>query len=124
MRAAMGKRIKFLVVLAMLALVPLRAVAALTIGLCAMSDENAATVQVHAGHGHAHPHAESAAAETQKDSKAPCNLCAEHCGSAAFAVPAHPSPLVVTAGSQRAVPRHLLLPRLTPEELDRPPIVL
>lgn len=124
MRAAMGKRIKFLVVLAMLALVPLRAVAALTIGLCAMSDESAATVQLHAGHGHTHPHDNSPAAETQKDSKAPCNLCAEHCGSAAFAVPADLSPLALTAGLERAAPHYLLLLGLMPEELDRPPIIL
>lgn len=123
MRAAMGKRVKFFVVLAMLALVPLRGVAAMTIGLCALTDKGAAALS-HVGHGHAHSPGESPAAEPQKESKAPCNVCAEHCGSAAFAVPADISPLAVTAGLERAAPRHLLPPGLMLQELDRPPIAL
>ena len=123
MRPAMGKKIKFLVILAMVALVPLRAVAAVTIGLCALGD-NAAAVHVHAEHGHASSHDQSPAGEPQNESKPACNVCAEHCGSAVFAVPASPSPLPVTAGLQRAVPAHFLAPGLTLEELDRPPIAL
>ena len=117
MRAAMGKRIKFLIVLAMLALVPLRALAAVTMGVCALADKGAGT-HVHAMHAH-EDHAPS-----QDQSKSPCNLCAEHCGSAAFAVPAAVSPLAVIAGVQPAAPRHLVPPGLMPEELDQPPIAL
>lgn len=96
----------------MLALVPLRGVAAMTIGLCELSDK-AAAAQIVAEHGHNSSH-----------DHAPCNLCAEHCGSAVFAVPEIVSPLAVTAGLQPAAPLHLLLPGLAPEELDRPPIAL
>jgi hypothetical protein len=119
MRAAMGRKIKFVVVLALLALMPLRAIAAVTLGVCALAEKAVAT-HVDA----AHAHAEGDHAPSQDDSKSPCNLCAEHCGSAAFAAPAADSPLAVPGALQRAASRHLLPPGLTPEELDRPPIVV
>jgi hypothetical protein len=119
----MGKRLKFLIILAMVALLPVRAVAAVTIGFCALADK-AAAVQLHAEHGHASSDHSATTSQPQNDSKADCNVCAEHCTSASFAVPASPASLPISAGLDRAPPGEMLPPGFIPEQLDRPPVVL
>jgi hypothetical protein len=107
------RRLKTLVVLVLLALLPLRAVAAVTIGLCAM-DQKQEVASAHHGCEEERP------AQTQKSSS--CSICVEHCSSAAFVLPAVQS-VAGQAMSEAGVPlAERVAPAFFPEHLDRPPL--
>jgi hypothetical protein len=109
----------FLVVLALLALVPLRALASVTIGFCAVTHPGAAQVQVDHDHG-AHPHGEA----PESDLNADCNACAEHCTSASVLLPALPATLAGAFGAERVVMAEYFAAGHVPEHLDPPPLAL
>jgi len=110
----------FLVVLALLALLPLRALAAVTIGFCAVAHPGA-TVQAQAAHDHAaHPHGEAPDSGLNAD----CNACAEHCTSASVLLPALPATLAGAFSAERVVLAEYFDAGHVPEQLDPPPLAL
>jgi hypothetical protein len=122
----MGNRLKFLIVLTLIALLPLRALAAVTVGLCAIGHQDAA-VQVVSDHAHAHDsshHDNGAAPEPQTGATPGCNVCAEHCTSAACVVPIEPTALPVSTGSDRIPHGERVAAGFIPEHLDPPPLAL
>ena len=120
----MPRALKLAVVLMLMALMPLRAVAGVTIGFCASGHEDMAAAQV-TGHAHDagqqahHGHGEDGPSQAVDSS---CNVCAEHCSSAAFA-PAMDAALaaqpVVREGVDAATPGTAVF---FPDQLDRPPL--
>jgi hypothetical protein len=119
----MARSLKVVVVLVLLALLPLRALAAVTIGFCAVGDEGAA-VQVQAGHVHGSPHHHGVAPEPQSDTSPGCNVCAEHCTSASFVVPVALTALPLSTSSERIPHGEQLAAGFIPEHLDPPPLAL
>jgi len=117
----MPRALKLAVVLMLMALMPLRAVASVTIGFCATGHHGEAahaSAPAHGGEAHGH-HGDSPPAKPVESS---CNVCAEHCSSAAFAIPVvavtEPQPTGAdhTALAERHFPLHV------PSQLDRPPL--
>jgi len=106
-------------VLALLALVPLRALASVTIGFCAATHPGAAQAQVDHDHA-AHAHGEAPDPEPNAD----CNSCVEHCTSASVLLPALPATLAGTFGTERAVLPAYFAAGHVPEHLDPPPLAL
>ena len=106
----------------MVALVPLRAVAAVTVGFCAMSQHasvqaDAATIHV-ASHEHdspLHPHGDA--------NQDRCNACAEHCASASV-VTSDELPLPSPAGADCVARGVEFAGGFVPDHLDPPPLVL
>ena len=123
MRSGMRTPLKFLIVLALLALVPMRALAAVTIGFCAVGHQDAA-VQVQADHGHDSSHHNGAAPEPQTGATPGCNVCAEHCTSAACVVPDALTALPVSISSDRIPHGERVAAGFIPEHLDPPPLAL
>jgi len=119
----MPRALKLAAVLVLVALLPLRAVAGVTIGFCASGHQDVA-VQAH-GTGHAPgsgEHAHHGDDSPVQPVKASCNICAEHCSNAAFATPADPA-----FEAHPAVRDHTLFivrgaPAFVPDRLDRPPL--
>jgi len=116
----MLSRLKILVVLVLVALMPLRALASVTIGFCA-SGHQEQPVAAHGAHG---DHAHRGADDQQGKPVAPtCNICAEHCSSAAFApdgaARAVAAPAVSEARTGVAV---RAAPAFVHDRLDRPPL--
>jgi hypothetical protein len=120
--AFMPRALKTLAVLLLIALVPMRAVAGVTIGFCA-SGHNDVAVAAHAAD------APDAGAHAQHGNDLPaqpvepsCNICAEHCSSAAFA----PSTDVAVDAWPIQHDRIDLAgrnsPAYFPDQLDRPPL--
>ena len=77
---------------------PLRAVAGVSIGTCPAGHEDMGAAVYSSGHGHdtsahAHPTEDSSGTQDQHS----CNICAEHCSSAAFA-PTAPTAISVHRG--------------------------
>lgn len=107
---------RLLVVLLLAALLPLRAVAAVTIGFCAAGHQDQA-VQAHAGH--AHHDGDEQPADSSKPS---CSNCAAHCSGAAFA----PSAVAAVEAARITEIRISLAERVAPafisDQLDRPPL--
>jgi hypothetical protein len=108
-------RLKTAVVLLMLAFMPLRALAAVTIGFCAMQHHGtaAATGEYGASHEHGAPDGEG--------NHEQCNACVEHCASASVA--ASPDlPLPAVAGAQRIAAAERFAAGFILDQLDRPPL--
>lgn len=116
----MPRTLKLLAILALLAALPLRAVAGVTIGFCASGHKGMAVV-VQASQGqHAHvQHGDDGPVQPVESS---CNICAEHCSSAAFAIPAVPAADAWVSGQDRTVHAEHGLPLHVPDQLDRPPL--
>src|SRR5438128_392115 len=73
--------LKNAILILMVALVPLRAMAAVTVGFCAMSQH--APVQAYAATDHAAPHEHDRALHPHGNANHDrCDACAEHCASA------------------------------------------
>jgi len=119
----MPRTLKALVVLVLVVLMPLRAMAAVTVGLCAAGhDESAAATHAESGHGtsvHAHHGSDN---PPDKPGAPSCSACVEHCSGAAFA------PSAARAVSAPAVVRDRILfagriaPAFSSDPLDRPPL--
>ena len=117
----MPRALKFLAVLVLVAILPLRAVASVTIGFCASGHHGEAahaSAPAHGAEGHAH-HGD---APPEKPVESSCNVCAEHCSSAAFAVPVVPLTEAQPAGRDRTSLAAFASPLHIPDQLDRPPL--
>jgi hypothetical protein len=115
--------LKALLIVVLVALMPLRAVAAVTIGFCAAGHQEAA-VPSHAEHGHdAQVHAHHAGDQPPAKPATPsCGSCVEHCSGVAFA----PSIAQSVEAGPVAQERVFLAERIAPvfilDQLDRPPL--
>jgi hypothetical protein len=120
----MPRALRTLVILLLAALLPLRAVAAVTIGYCAAGHQDMA-VAAHGDHGHgAGNHAQHDEDQPAKPATPSCSICVEHCSGAAFAPSASrtaDTPAVVQdciSLAERATPAFV------PDQPDRPPLAL
>ena len=104
--------LRTLVVLLLVLLLPLRAVAAVTIGLCAMGQQEAPA---------AHQGCDEHPAES---TPSPCNICVEHCASAVFALCAPQSATGNAVAESNRPLAERVAPAFVPEQLDRPPLAL
>ena len=114
--AAMPRALRTLVLLLLVAMLPLRAMAAVTIGFCAMGHEDSVVA------AHAHHDGDDQPAKPATPS---CSICIEHCSNAAVALSAVQA---VDAPAAIAQDRILLAERVAPafisDQLDRPPLAL
>jgi hypothetical protein len=114
--------LKNAILILMVALVPLRAVAAVTVGFCAMSQH--APVQVDAATDHAASHEHDSALHPHGDANQDrCNACAEHCASASV-VTSGEVPLPSPAGANRVARGEGFAAGFVPDHLDHPPLAL
>jgi hypothetical protein len=115
------RKLKFFVVFAMLALVPLRALAAVTVGLCA-DYHGAGLATEHAAHHHGAAGDETSPHGDASGSPSVCNLCTACCTGASFA-PDTPSAFVVADVDPEHIPFFGRDPGAhVPDQLDRPPL--
>lgn len=84
----MTRASKVVILVLMLALVPLRTLAAVAIGFCPLGHQDS-TVQAAIGHEHTASHHHGQAPELQSDGHATCDVCVDHCSSGSFAPSAH-----------------------------------
>jgi hypothetical protein len=115
--------LKLLLVCAMLALVPLRGIAAVTVGICAVG-EHGAWAQVHADDGHGTHDDPSGPESGSDDNPAECGVCAEHCAGASFVIESAPASLADWARAERSLPGERFAAGHVPEHLDPPPLAL
>jgi hypothetical protein len=112
--------LKNAILILMVALVPLRAVAAVTVGFCAMSP----AVQANAATGHAASHEHDSALHPHGDvNHDRCDACAEHCASASV-VTSGELPLPSPAGAGRVARGEGFAAGFVPDHLDPPPLAL
>ena len=112
----MGRKLKFGVVVLMVALLPLRALATVTVGFCAMHGQ--ASHSMDAAHDHGHDSAQHG--ESHHDQ---CNACVEHCGSASLVAPPR-FPQLAAAGTDRITSGVRIAAGFVPDHLDPPPLAL
>ncbi|HEX7054079.1 MAG TPA: hypothetical protein VF211_09145 [Burkholderiales bacterium] len=98
-------KLKTLVLLLMLALLPVRALAAVTSGFCAFTDHHGAAAA--AGHSHG---------------EASCSFCVEHCSSAAFAPSDTPPRIAEAPAGGHSLLYQRSLAGFIPDPLDPPPL--
>jgi hypothetical protein len=119
----MPRALRTLAVLLLVALVPVRAVAGVTIGFCASGHHGmrvAAQGGSHHGMGdHAAPHGNEHPAQPVKAS---CSICVEHCSSAAFAPAMAPAVIALPAVQDRILLAERVAPAFFPSHPDRPPL--
>lgn len=112
----MSRTTKALVIVLLLAIVPLRGLAAVTVGFCAMGHHDSApAVHDHDGpdyHGH------------EPVGGTDCSICVEHCSSASFAVPAPLETFVSVQRSGRIVLGEHFAAGFVPDHLEPPPLAL
>ena len=120
MRGDMVKRMQFFVVMVMLALVPVRALAGVTAGMCAAADHEAVH-HVHSVHSDSSGHADDDEGRPSGPDT-DCGTCVEHCASAVVAVAFPASPLPTVKSGDRPSCRHISDLRFVPEHLDPPPL--
>ncbi|TAK88074.1 MAG: hypothetical protein EPO20_01165 [Betaproteobacteria bacterium] len=111
----MKRALKLLLVCAMLALIPLRGIAAMTGGICAAGDHGGA-VQAHADHGHG--------VQQGDGHNHDCSNCAEHCAGFAFVPHVAPAALPDFSGAEQVVALERFAAGHVPEHLDPPPLAL
>jgi hypothetical protein len=114
----MPRALRILVVMLLAALLPLRAVAAVTTGFCGAAHHDAAT-QAHAHHGHGAEHHHG---HDSRPAKPACNMCVEHCSSAALAPSGDRTALVTISPAARFLHAERVAPAFVPDQLDRPPL--
>jgi hypothetical protein len=113
-------KLKIFVVFALLALMPLRALAAVTVGLCATGDGGTAAELVAHHHGAANDQA-SPENDTKASSFA-CSLCTACCTGASFAPDALRAVALAAADLER-IPFFGRDPGAPhPDKLERPPL--
>lgn len=117
---AVTRTLKTALVILMLALVPIRAVAAVTTGFCAFAHEHGTPAhhasQAHGSHEHDAP--------SHSHDTSPCSSCAEHCSSAFFTTSAAPITLFTAPSAQPRVLQERFAAGFVPDHLDPPPLVL
>ena len=113
-----NRKLKFVVVLLMLAIMPVRALATVTTGFCAMHLASSGILET--GHGHHHGD-DPQHGDDQKHEG--CNACVEHCASGAIiALPELPLPPVF--GTVRISSGEPFAAGFIPEHLDPPPLAV
>jgi len=120
----MSRALKILAVMALMVVLPTRAVAAVTIGFCASGHKDMAVQAEHAGHGAgAGSHtSHSVPADEQPPFSRSCNICAEHCSSAAFATASESTAGVQPSGNNQTFLAVRNPPPFVPDQPDRPPL--
>ena len=88
----------------MVALVPVRALAAVTTGFCAFA------------HSHGHD------APGHEHDSSPCGTCVEHCSSAAFATCFTPASFTSLPSAERSLLHERSVAGFIPDPLDPPPL--
>lgn len=120
--AALAKNFKLLVLLVMLALVPLRALAAVTSGLCADYHGGASAPAHQHHHGHAAAGGDAQAPAGEGNVAAACSLCTTCCTGAAFA-PDAPRATPLARADLSPIPFFARGPGAhVPDGFDRPPL--
>lgn len=118
----MRSLLKTLTIFLLMALIPMRAAAAVTIGMCPSGHEGMAAAQP-AEHAHAAGEHEHGGDDTTSNSPEPsCNVCAEHCSSAAFAPSVNGAPAARPFSAERTHLAERSAPAAVPDQLDRPPL--
>lgn len=121
----MPRALKLAVVLILVGLMPMRAVAGLTIGFCASGHQDMAVAAQATGHGHdagQHAHHGHGDDVPNPPVESTCNVCAEHCSSAAFA-PAMEAALKAQPVRWERIDVAASHPAAVfPDQLDRPPL--
>ena len=115
--------LRTLVVLLLAALLPLRALAAVTIGYCAAGHQDM-TVAAHGEHvqaagSHAHHGGDDPPAKPATPS---CSICVEHCSNAAVAPSAAQAVASPAVAQDRIFFAERVAPAFIPDQLDRPPL--
>lgn len=119
---SMRRALKTLAIFLLVALMPVRAMAAVTIGFCPSGHADMA-VAAHAEHGHASgEHAHDTDTSGSSTSGSSCNICAEHCSSAAFAPCVDAAIAARPGGQERTQLTARSAPAPLPNQLDRPPL--
>lgn len=115
--------LRTLVVLLLAFLLPLRAVAAVTIGYCATGHQDM-TVAAHGDHTQgASSHANHGADEQPAKPATPsCSICVEHCSSAAFAPSSVQAVDFPPVAQDPVFLAERVAPAYFPNQLDRPPL--
>jgi hypothetical protein len=114
------RKLKLWLVLALLALVPLRALAAVTVGLCPDHAGSTSGSELMAHHGAMHD--DTSPQGDTSGSPSVCSLCTACCTGASFVPPA-PSVLALGHADLERIPffgRDPATPQ--PDRLDRPPL--
>ena len=123
--ARMLRALKLFAVVVLVALMPLRAVAGVTIGFCASGHKDMAVAAQTTGHAHDagehahHGHGDHAPSQPVESS---CNICAEHCSSAAFAPAMDAAFAAQPVGWESIDVAALPAAAVFPHRLDRPPL--
>ena len=112
----MPRALKLVAVLVLIALLPLRAMAGVTTGFCASGHKDMTAVHASALGQQSGAHAPVQPVESS------CKICAEHCSSAAFAIPAEPAVEAWVSDRDRTVLAEHGSALDVPGQLDRPPL--
>jgi len=120
---SMRGTLKTLAVMLLVALMPLRAMAAVTIGFCAMGHEHS-TIAAHGTHdhgvaGHENHGNDDSPAKTGAPS---CSSCVEHCSGAAFAPAADLAISALLVAQDPILFVERIAPAFHTNQLDRPPL--
>src|SRR5437899_12483546 len=108
----MSRRLKTIVVLLMLALMPVRALATVTVGDCAVTQHDAMD------HASSHEHGSTTHSHGGGHDEH------QHCASASFVASATLLPLPSQVASDRVVEPEYFAAGFVPDHLDRPPLAL
>jgi len=111
----MPRALRTLVLLLLVAVLPLRAMAAVTIGFCAMGHEDSVVA------AHAHHDGDDQPAKPATPS---CSICIEHCSNAAVAPSAAQAVVSPAVSQDRIFLAERVAPAFISDQLDRPPLAL
>ena len=111
----MPRALRTLVLLLLVAVLPLRAMAAVTIGFCAMGHEDSVVA------AHAHHDGDDQPAKPATPS---CSICIEHCSNAAVAPSAARAVVSPAVAQDRIFLAERVAPAFISDQLDRPPLAL
>jgi len=119
----MPRALRTLAILLLVALLPLRAMAAVTMGFCAAGHQDMA-VAAHGEHGQgtgSHSH-HGGGDQPAKPTTPSCSICVEHCSSAAFAPSADRAVSASAVAQDPIFLAERVAPAFFPDQLDRPPL--
>jgi len=112
-----NRKLSTVVLVLMLALLPLRALAAVTSGFCAFAHPHGSAAPAdHADHS---PHDGSPA---HGHGEAPCSSCVEHCSSAPFAPLHAPAKVAEAPAGEHSLLYQRSVAGFIPDPLDPPPL--
>jgi hypothetical protein len=120
------RNLRVLLIVFVALLLPLRAVASVSIGLCAAAQGQAVGHDRHdlshdGVHEHDAAHHDSADAGGVADHG--CSNCAEHCAGVSFVPSPEPKRIAAVPSTDRIIFAARRLPGIVPARFDRPPLV-